>query len=267
MIHTRNTHSSKLSKWKCILTLLLLTAGAFAQSPNLAGFHLVWEDDFTGTQLDPHKWKIIEGKRWGAMNTASAARIEDHCLKICPITVNGVHETAMISSEDGFNFSQGYCEAKVKLETKSGAWSDLWLYSATVATIEDDINKAGAEIDIFEHRAADGNQTDLLHSLVHGIHWNGYGGKHQNVATTVHQIIDNQHFHKIGLLWTSSEYTFFVDGREVWKTDQGVTSKPLFILLSVEIKDHFWAGNVPKGGYHGEPMMSVDYVRVFKRDR
>ena len=67
-------------------------------------------------------------------------------------------------------------------------------------------------------------------------------------------------FHTFSLLWTPSEYTCFVDGKETWRTKAGgVCQVPLYIKLSDEVGD--WAGDIRKVELPDEFL--VDYVRVY----
>ena len=67
-------------------------------------------------------------------------------------------------------------------------------------------------------------------------------------------------FHTFSLLWTPTEYVFYVDGKETWRTKAGgVCQVPLYIKLSDEVGD--WAGDIKKVKLPDEFL--VDYVRVY----
>ena len=67
-------------------------------------------------------------------------------------------------------------------------------------------------------------------------------------------------FHTYSLLWTPTEYVFYMDGKETWSTKAGgVCQVPLYIKLSDEVGD--WAGDIKKVQLPDEFL--VDYVRVF----
>jgi hypothetical protein len=63
-----------------------------------------------------------------------------------------------------------------------------------------------------------------------------------------------------GLLWTPTEYVFYVDGKETWRTAAGgVCQVPLYIELSDEIGT--WAGDIKKVLLPDEFL--VDYIRGY----
>jgi hypothetical protein len=64
----------------------------------------------------------------------------------------------------------------------------------------------------------------------------------------------------VGLWWKPDEYVFYVDGKEIWRTDAGgVSQVPGYIKLSDEIGD--WAGDITKAELPDKFL--VDYVRVY----
>ena len=69
-----------------------------------------------------------------------------------------------------------------------------------------------------------------------------------------------QGFHDYSLLWTPTEYVFYIDGKETWRTKAGgVCQVPLYIKLSDEVGD--WAGDIKKVKLPDEFL--VDHVRVY----
>lgn len=67
-------------------------------------------------------------------------------------------------------------------------------------------------------------------------------------------------FHTYALLWTPTNYTFYVDGKEVWQTAVGgVSQAPEYIKFSEEIGD--WAGNIREAKL--PDYFEIDYVRIY----
>ena len=54
-----------------------------------------------------------------------------------------------------------------------------------------------------------------------------------------------------------------MDGKEVWKTQEALSCIPEYIILSSEIRDKNWAGDIPANGYGSRDKsptaMNVDY--------
>jgi beta-glucanase (GH16 family) len=133
--------------------------------------------------------------------------------------------------------------------------------------------KAGTEIDIVEHRARDKQGKDVRDLLAMNLHWDGYKpGTHKNAghSTRVSAGLPSLQgdWHTYALLWTPEAYTFYLDGVEQWKTDQAVSARSEFLLLTCEIEDKGWAGNIPAEGYgprgQSQTTMKVDWVRVWQ---
>ncbi len=64
-----------------------------------------------------------------------------------------------------------------------------------------------------------------------------------------------------GLLWLPTEYVFYVDGQETWRTSAGgVAQVPEYILLTEEIGQ--WGGEIRKAVL--PDYFEADYVRVYE---
>lgn len=60
--------------------------------------------------------------------------------------------------------------------------------------------------------------------------------------------------------WLPTEYVFYVDGKEVWRSDAGgVSQVPEFLKLTNEIG--MWAGDIKSAQL--PDYFEVDYVRVY----
>jgi len=72
-------------------------------------------------------------------------------------------------------------------------------------------------------------------------------------------------YHVFSVEWTPRSYVFRVDGRETWRTDQGVSGKPQFLILSLLSSDY----ELPNlGGEDRLPQhMYVDWVQFWEAGR
>jgi hypothetical protein len=221
----------------------------------LSSEHLVWNDEFSGEKLNQDKWVAwVDEKRHDATNLLDLAKVSGGKLSISPITSEKVHHSSMVCTDSKFDMLYGRVEIRVKLSTESGAWSNFWLYTHEM------LKDKGSEIDLFEHRAAY-ESTDLSGIVAHSLHYNGYGSNH--LCNGKDAKISSKDWNVISLTRTKDYNLFTVNGVETWKTYEAVNDERLFFVLSVEIADKFWAGDIPKGGYSGKPMLEVDYIRVF----
>ena len=116
--------------------------------------------------------------------------------------------------------------------------------------------QAGTEIDIFEYLRKDG---DCVH---HNLHWDGYSKEHHKHAgktVTVEGL--SAGWHTVGLLWTETEYVFYIDGQETWRSSEGVSQRDEYIILSLEVGQ--WAGAIANATLPDH--LHVDYVRVYQK--
>lgn len=238
--------------------LKALTLAAVLWVPAASRPRLLFQDDF-----DEPRWNVEFGNRQDATNSNIAVKYQDGLLKISPKTLAGKHFSAVLTTEGIFEFAGGYVEAKVRLKTQSGAWAALWIYNHKASTDSEDIAKNGIEIDIFEHRATDDWNRYLPYVVSHAVHYGGYGKYH--VANGAEGWLSDREWNIIGLDWNAGGYSFFINGEKTWHTKDGLSFVPSFLVLSVEIKDKFWAGNIPKGGYSGAAQFEVDWIRVWDK--
>ena len=249
------------------LACALVAALAGAASPG-PGYTLTFEDNFDGPALDPAKWRVVEGPRKGAINTARAVSVKGGVLRLTTFTEEGRHLTGFLSTEKRFEQVQGRFEARIRFSSVPGMWSAFWMMPMTYGRSKDpakaDVD--GLELDIVEHLAAFGGQFDST------IHWGGYGPPHQRTRTRRNKPASpaNEGWHTYALEWSSKGYQVFYDGQLMWDApkDIPVSRAPQHLKVTSEVVDGGWAGKVPEGGYGGpgrsKAWMEVDWVRAWK---
>ncbi|WP_309397053.1 family 16 glycosylhydrolase [Cerasicoccus maritimus] len=267
--------------WLCSATLAL---SAVASPPT--NYELVFEDEFTGSSLDPSIWHIDEGARKDAINVADAIEVSNGQLTISTWTednqtgtANDVHHTGFITTNDLFLHPFGYFEASIRFDQgATGAWHAFWLMPGGSTPIWGTPDaETGAEIDIIEYRyTRKVTPIDLTADMHCALHWNGYYGGHQKTGTDPDpqplnngdSLMDGQ-FHTYAVLWTPEKYEFYFDGTKVWETTDGLSFAYSNIILSSEVASNVnWAGVTPEGGYGAKgastnPKFTVEYVRVY----
>ncbi|MDE3099794.1 MAG: glycoside hydrolase family 16 protein [Verrucomicrobiota bacterium] len=248
----------------CLACFLASTIPSPAAPP---GYVLQWSDDFTNQSLNLNCWSYAQtGWRRSAYNTPSAVAVTNGCLVISTYTAGGTNFTGFIDTAGKVLNSYGYYEAAIQFSNAPGNWSAFWLQSPFVGNTNNNPTN-GVETDIFEHRCVDANGNSWLNGGDHALHWNGYGAAEQSRSWSSTNLGVGRGFHVYGLLWTSNRYTFYVDGRITWTTNDLVSSALQYIRLTSEVQSNGWAGAVPSGGYPNaanSPLkMFVDYVRYY----
>jgi hypothetical protein len=263
--------TSSLAAWvwrSAIMLILLGVAGCASVSKPLAGeapsqlpalpagqsWQLVWHDEFNGATLDPSRWDAPEYERRGHLWRAANAYLDGKGNAILETSkVGDRYASPCIRTKGKFEKAFGYFEMRCRLPTEPGHWSAFWLYNDSVGKVGDE-GRDGTEIDIMEWPYRDGRVPLTLH-------WDGYGKEHKSEGSVAQQsaVLDGQ-FHTFALWWTPTEYVFYIDSVEVWRTRAGgVCQVPLYVKLSEEIGP--WAGEITKAALPDR--FVVDYVRVY----
>ena len=244
------------------ICLWMLTSGGTAATESKLPFgkeyKRVWSDEFEGEKLDPGKWDYRQlGPRRDAVNVKETVTLdgEGHLVLTTRRSGDQVH-TAMIGTQGIFETTFGYFECRVKLQEQVGHWSAFWLQTPTMGQHVGDPARAGTEIDIFEYLRREG---DLVH---HNLHWDGYGEHHKHTGTDVRVPGLGQGWNTFGLLWTDTEYVFYLNGQETWRTTQGVSHRDQYIILSLEVGK--WAGAIADARLPDH--LYIDYVRVYQKN-
>jgi len=219
--------------------------------------NFVWCDEFDGATLDMAKWNYRGlGPRKGGVNVKEAVTLDGKGhLAIATSKVGGKYHTGMIGTQGKFERAFGYWECRVKLQTAIGHWSAFWLQSPTYGKPVGEVATAGTEIDIFEFLRKRGDK------MQHTLHWDGYGKAHKSQGKVIDVPGLGEGWHTVGFEWTKSEYVFYVDGKETWRTDKGVSHRPEYIILSLEVGS--WAGDIAKATLPDSAVF--DYVRVYRQ--
>ncbi|MGH0036329.1 MAG: glycoside hydrolase family 16 protein [Myxococcota bacterium] len=246
--------------------LVFSLAGSAAAVP--AGYELVLEDEFEGSELDGSIWEHrLPGPRRDAVNTPDAVQLDgDGHLVIDTWTESGTHYTGMIGTQGLFEQRYGWFEARIDFDDAPGMWSAFWLQTPDMGSFIGDPGRAGVEMDIVEH--------DLFNSVAaepiwHGaLHWDGYGSDHKisNHLEVAPDIGDG--FHTYALEWTPTALRFYYDDTLMWDASAGpISHRAEYLILSSEVEDSL-INRIPAGGYgdraSSTTRMVVDSVRVYR---
>lgn len=255
-------------------------------------FRLVWNDEFDGMELDRTMWAYrlcMMQKRHPAW-TDKAVRLDGKSNVVLELMIE---DGRPVSSQlqTGFNFmdepldettfgsdhlqwpigklheplfehTYGYWECRCRLQQRQGWWSAFWMQSPIIGASLDP-SRTGVEIDIME-------SFQPGQCARHNVFRGGYGKDNaRDQAGIGLEGLDTAAFHRFGVLWDDSGYTFFVDGRKDGRIEGHVSRVPLFVLISTEVCGYRHADHMPvKEAFDavGDAFL-VDYVRVFNIEK
>ncbi len=240
-------------------------------------WELTFEDDFEGEvgKVDTSKWEVLEYNRKNNDNGPDGYWKKDHVYKDgngnLVIKFDRIenqnndddphdYATGVIRSKNKFEQTYGKYEIRCKLPVKKGWWVAFWLMTDGVASTKNG-GRDGAEIDIFE--GFGWNDT-----IYHTVHWDGYGSKHKSAYNFI-DLDDRDDFHTYTLIWTPTEYQYYVDGSLTWVTKGGgVSEVDEHLLVSGEsttvkgLASASWSESPENEELPDE--FVVDYVKVYQ---
>lgn len=285
-----------------IKTLSLLCVACCGTWCAVAGdaYHLVWEDDFTGTTLNESQHWNVEVNGDGGGNRELQYYSRDNvsvgldpesgasCLILTArkCEMNGKSATSgRVNTRNKVCAAHGKIEARIKFpRTADGLWPAFWL-------LGNDYSSVGwprcGEIDVVEMGHADGIKSATQDRYFNGAcHW---GVSHTDVkhyvqnATAEYDLQDGE-FHLFTIEWDEQSIKMYLDrdrkpdvapyfvapiGDKSSPDSPGYFfHKPFFILFNLAVGGEFTGIEqiedvTALAG--GEAKMYIDYVRVYSR--
>lgn len=236
------------------LGVMLPATNAFAKPPAGSKWRVTFEDEFERARLDTTKWTVREGPRRDGFWDGRGVRVRgDGSLRLATFVEDGVARSGSIDTRGRFEQTYGYFEARCSMPRAQGHWSAFWLFTREFGKT-DSAALSGAEVDIFEYHTLLGREINMA------VHWPRYGPDLRTVKRR-HPLPEGNGMVTFGLLWEADRYVFFVEDSPVWEVREGVSARPLFLLLSNEVGP--WAGPLQASKFPDE--MVCDYVRVYER--
>lgn len=255
--------------------LCALFAAASLSARNVpAGYALVWQDDFDGTEVDSSRWEFEdwapgrvnhELQRYvagGVLGGSKAAWQEDGSLHIRAMKHGGQVISARMNSRASWKY--GYFEASIKLPKGKGTWPAFWM----MPDDKHDGWPACGEIDIMEEVGVDADRTS---SSIHCKDYNHVMGTQKTAGRLTEGAEEG--FHVYAMEWTPAYIKTYVDGElllffgnEGLGDSKWPFDKPFHLILNLA-----WGGDW--GGHKGvdesalPATMKVDYVRVYQKQR
>lgn len=233
-----------------------------------AGYNLVWQDEFNGTQIDPNNWVHETGPNWfnnelqnytdrpvnsyvsngKLVIVAKKENLEGREYTSARMITKGLHE-----------FKYGRIDIRAKLPIGQGIWPALWMLGSNIDAVG--WPKCG-EIDNME---LIGKEPSTVYGTPH---WDN-NGSHANYTGSTQLATGTfaDKYHVFTIIWNNQSIKWLLDDVQFHVID--ITPAE----LSEFHQEYFFIFNVAVGGdWPGNPdattvfpkQMEVDYVRVFQ---
>lgn len=220
----------------------------------------VFFDDFDKDDIDLTKWsRCPEWPRqlgvWSDENSFTDKN--GNLILLVDEAPNGTLRSGAIRTAGKYSQSGGRFETRCKLGDTPGFWGAFWLMPENGLPDENNGSSAdGCEVDIFESPYLSSS------SVNYAVHWDGYGENHKSIGMAPSVPYLYYGYHTFTLDWTKTEYIFYIDGIEYWRTSAaGIQEGASYMKLTVEIGT--WAGQPVKSEWPTAGL-TVDYVKTWQ---
>ncbi len=246
------------------------------------GYHLLWHDEFDGTELNQDIWTVeLRDPGWtnnemqAYVDTPENVYLENGNLVLRALKgkdENGLttYTSGKVNSKSKAQFTYGKVVARAKVPAGQGLWPAIWMMPQD-ESFYGQWPKCG-EVDIMEIL---GNQTNIMYSNIH------YGLPHgENQGTyKLEDTTFSEGYHEFSVEWEPDEMRFYVDGElfhtaNSWYTavegEDSVTypapfDQPFFVQMNLAVGGD-WPGKPDATTNFDKAKFVIDYVRVYQKD-
>ena len=255
-------------------TYFVTDTSGFNSPLSYPGKSLVWDEEFSGSTLDPNEWNYEIGNGQGGWgnneleyytNSPNNVLVSNGNLIIeaRKESINGFnYSSARLTTQSKKTFTYGRIDIRAKLPRGQGIWPALWMLGSNITAVG---WPASGEIDIMENLGQDSSKV--------------YGTLHYGASPATHGSNGNSYmlngsyfsskFHVFSMDWVQDTVKLYVDNNlmlTVKKSDVGSSpypfNQPFFFIFNVAVGGN-WPGS-PDGNTTFPQRMIVDYIRVFQ---
>lgn len=245
------------------------------------GWKLVFADEFDGPVLNAAKWNVLvrETSKHGELQyyVPDEALVENGMLRLrSRLRDYGPrhYTSGRVDTSGKFAAVYGRFEIRARLPRGKGLWPAHWLYPqkrdwAMERLMAEEIAKGNerlipeerpwySEIDIMELL---GHEPDVVYGT---LHYYTFDGQKKSSSGNVRGVADySADFHVYAIEWEPDEIRWYVDGRQIHATREGVPHTPHYLILNTAVGGE-WPGN-PDSTTVFPQFHDIDYVRVYQR--
>ena len=241
------------------------------QSPlAYTGYTLVWNDEFSGSDLNLSDWSYEIGtgnSGWGndelQYYRQENTRVADGVLTIEARKENYLgssYTSSRLVTLDKQFFRYGKIDIRAIMPRGQGMWPALWMLGQNFPTVG---WPETGEIDIME--MIGGRENTVFGT----VHWDNAGSyESYGDSTTLASGTLADEFHVFSIEWDSKSIKWYLDGKQyhiidITPADLSEFQEEFFFIFNVAVGGRF-PGN-PDSSTTFPQRMQVDYIRVFER--
>jgi beta-glucanase (GH16 family) len=169
-----------------------------------------------------------------------------------------------VSTQHSADFLYGVAAARMRFPKSLGQHAAFWLQPRGL--LDTGTTPWGAEVDVVEFYGTRAGR-DVMASAVHAPMPDGSKRQIGGMIPQPDRFLATRsdswwgRYHVFSVEWTPTEYVFRIAGHEVWRTDQGVSHVPEFLILSMLSSDF----ELPDVGGDPSPRTAeVDWVAFWR---
>jgi len=245
----------------------------------LEGRLLVWHDEFDGTIIDRTKWRSsTNNSSYAELQAYTYERDENAYIENGQLILKAIREayidgydwtSARLDTMGLFGVKYGRIEAKLKYESKNGAFPAFWTlgcntyYPSSTSGPYGVTKSYGApwpycgELDIFEGVSGNNGVNPIIHYSL-----DPSTSAESNMTIASNSTVNTSEYHIYGVEWTETSMTAYLDGEAIGTIDtNGLTpyNKPHYLILNLALGSIAGAIN----DNVNDIKMYVDWVRVY----
>ncbi|HUX95458.1 MAG TPA: glycoside hydrolase family 16 protein [Bacteroidales bacterium] len=265
----------------CTLLIIHILVTACNSTESSDTWHLVWEDNFNGSQLDTSKWNVLlrEHSKHNELQyyVPDEVFLEDGMLRIrSRVRKYGDMEytSGRLDTRNILMPVYGRFEICAKLPVGQGIWPAYWLYPQNrnwqMEYIMSEAVANGRESSIPEERPWY-SEIDIMEFLGHEpnvlygtLHYYSFDGQKKTSSGTWRGDTDySKDFHIYALEWEPDSMRWFIDDNLIHKTASGIPHTPHYLIINTAIGGA-WPGN-PDSTTVFPQFHDIDYVKVYHK--
>ncbi len=261
---------------------LVIPTGGYTTPEQYAGFSMLWNDEFTGNEIDASHWRYDTGDGcpnlcgWGSeqlqnfTDTPENSYLVDGNLiieAIKELSSGKDYSSARLITKDLQEFIYGRIDVRASMPSGVGTWAGIWMLNTEYSITEPgDWWPAGGEIDIVEYL---GEAPSTSYGTAHyGRDSDTHRFNQQSFVTSGADF--NETFYVFSIVWEEDKITWLIND-EVYHsiTPDETSGEPypfndtFYLIMNLSV-----GGSWPQAPTNAlfPAYFIVDYVRVFQEN-